>query len=76
MYSLYSRGNPDSGGENMRWLDQNASIDPMRPHFEGGHTIRESPNGRAEVQRALAREEGVEPDALPTVHVEPKGAQA
>lgn len=35
-----------------------------------------APNGRAEVQRALAREEGVEPDALPTVHVEPKGAQA
>ncbi len=32
--------------------------------------------GREEVQRALAKEEGMEPGALPTVHVEPKGAQA
>ncbi|WP_295546723.1 urea ABC transporter permease subunit UrtC [uncultured Pseudacidovorax sp.] len=35
-----------------------------------------APTGREEAQRALAREEGVEPAALPTVHVEPKGAQA
>lgn len=35
-----------------------------------------APTGREEAQRAQAREEGVEPDALPTVHVEPKGAQA
>ncbi|MBP6897268.1 MAG: urea ABC transporter permease subunit UrtC [Pseudacidovorax sp.] len=35
-----------------------------------------APTGREQAQRALAREEGVEPDAVPTVHVEPKGAQA
>lgn len=48
--SSYSRGHLANGGENVLWLDQNASVDPARPNFEGGYTIRELPRGRVEVE--------------------------
>ena len=48
--SSYSRGHLANGGENMLWLDQNASVDPTRPNYEGGYTIRELPRGRVEVE--------------------------
>lgn len=50
MYASYSIGHLGNGGDNMLWLEQTASIDPGRPAFEGGFTIRELPNGRVEVE--------------------------